>query len=472
MIIGREQEIQLLKDCYNDEYSQFVVVYGRRRVGKTFLVRETFNYKFTFQHSGISNAPKQIQLSEWQKSLEAGGLKVTEPIGNWFDAFTQLARLINKSRSKRKVLFIDELPWMDTQGSRFVSALEHFWNSYCTARKDIMLIVCGSATSWIVNKIVHNHGGLHNRINQRINLKPFSLHECEQYAKARHLPWQRRQLLECYMVMGGIPYYWSLLKKGFSVAQNIDRLFFDADGELRDEFSALYNSLFRKPDNYLTVITALGKKKAGLTRKEILEATGLEDNGNLSTVLKDLEHCGFIRQYNQIGRSVKEALYQLIDFYTLFFFKNIDDNRRGDESSWSKAVGSSKYNNWCGLAFERVCLAHSRQIKYALSIGGVATTEYSWIAPHNADQPGVQIDLLIDRADHAINLCEIKYCATEYLIDQDEEHKLLARRERFIRDTGTDKAIYPTLITTKGVTQNSHSDIIQNVVTADDLFAK
>jgi hypothetical protein len=471
MIIGREKEIQQLREAYNDEYSQFVVVYGRRRVGKTFLVRETFDYKFTFQHTGIANASKGIQLEEWRNSLEKHGLKTDKTPKTWLEAFSLLDDLIRKSRAKRKVIFIDELPWMDTQASNFVPALEHFWNGYASARKDVLLVVCGSATSWIVDKIIHNHGGLHNRLNLKINLRQFTLHECELYAKSRKLVMQHRQLLECYMVMGGIPFYWSLLKREMSLPQNIDAIFFSEDGELNNEFDALYHSLFRRPEAYITVINTLGKKRIGMSREEIVRESGLEENGKLSIVLKDLENCGFIRKYNQIGKVTKNAIYQLVDFYTLFYFKFIQENKRQDPFFWSKNIGSILYNNWCGLAFERVCLAHIPQIKHALSIGGVSSNEYSWFTRKTENRPGAQIDLLLDRNDETINICEIKYTSSgKFTMTGEEEQKVLYRRECFQEDTRTTKAIHLTLITTYGLFPNTHADIFQNVVTADDLF--
>lgn len=471
MIIGREKEIQQLHEAYNDEYSQFVVVYGRRRVGKTFLVREAFNYKFTFQHTGIANAPKNIQLEEWKNSLSKHGLNVTKTPRTWFEAFSLLDDLIRKSRARRKVIFIDELPWMDTQGGNFVPALEHYWNAYASARKDVLLVVCGSATSWIVDKILHNHGGLHNRLNLKINLRQFTLHECELYSRSRKLGMQQRQLLECYMVMGGIPFYWSLLKRERSLPQNIDALFFAEDGELRDEFDALYRSLFRNPEPYITVINTLGKRRMGMTREEIVCLGGLTENGRLSAVLKDLEHCGFIRKYNQIGKIKKDAIYQLVDFYTLFYFQFIQENRHHDPAFWSKSIGSSLYSNWCGLAFERVCLAHIPQIKQALGIGGVASEEYSWFVRGTDERPGAQIDLLIDRNDGTINICEIKYTAAgDYILTAAEEEKLLNRRECFLTVTHTAKDIHLTLLTTHGLSRNAHADVFQNVVTADAFF--
>ncbi|MBQ5724376.1 MAG: AAA family ATPase [Muribaculaceae bacterium] len=472
MLIGREKELKLLREAYDNEYSQFVVVYGRRRVGKTFLVREAFNYKFTFQHSGIANTSKHTQLEEWGKSLQKQGLKLKTSPKNWMEAFSLLDDLICKSRAKRKVVFIDELPWMDTQGSGFIPALEHFWNAYASARKDVLLIVCGSATSWIVDKLIHNHGGLHNRINKKINLRQFTLHECELYAKSRKLSMQHRQILECYMIMGGIPYYWSLLRKDLSLPQNIDSIFFSEDGDLNNEFDALYRALFKKPEAYIEVINALGKKRIGMTRDEISLTTNLAPNGALTTILKNLEYCGFIRKYHQIGKLTKDAIYQLVDFYTLFYFKFILENKRHDPNFWTKNAGSVLYNNWCGLAFERVCFAHIPQIKQALGIGGVVTNEYTWFVRKTDNLPGAQIDLLLDRGDSTINICEIKYTiSSEYSLNEEEEIKILNRRERFIQETKTTKAVHLTLITTRGLMHNSHSDIFQNVIVADSLFS-
>ena len=239
MIIGREKEIERLTEAYESDMPQFVAVYGRRRVGKTFLIRETFKGKLLFQHSGLANSDKKQQLQAWVDSLKDAGVKITDFPKSWIDAFSLLKRLINNSKKKKKVIFIDELPWIDTQHSGFLSALEYFWNAWASARNDVMLIVCGSATSWIINKLIRNHGGLHNRVTMRIKLSPFSLHECALFSDSNHLNLTQRQILEHYMVLGGIPFYWSFLEKGRSAAQNINALF-AADGVLSDEFIELY----------------------------------------------------------------------------------------------------------------------------------------------------------------------------------------------------------------------------------------
>jgi len=448
----------------------FVAVYGRRRVGKTYLIRETFNNRFTFYHTGLAKSTMSKQLAAWRLSLREYGLKKATLPRTWLDAFDDLKEIIRQSDEKKKIIFIDELPWIDTQRSGFIPALENFWNGWASARKDVVLVVCGSATSWIINKILKNKGGLHNRVNTKIHLQPFTLHECERYAAHRKLVMNRRQIMECYMIMGGIPFYWSKLERGISMAQNIDNLFFNPDGELHDEFDELYASLFKNPDPYITVVQTLGKKRTGMTRDEIIAAGGLQDNGRLSEILQDLEACGFIRRYSNFGLKSKQAVFQLIDSYTLFHYRFIQENRGGDENFWSRQTGSPLYYNWCGLAFERLCLLHLPQVKEALGILGTVSRVCSWYQTSTPERKGVQIDLIVDRDDGVIDLCEMKYTKEPYEMTSEEEQKIQYRRSSLITATGTEKAVHLVLISANGVKENAYSDEFQSIITADALF--
>ena len=472
MMIGRIDEQRRLREAFESEYSEFVAVFGRRRVGKTFLVREQFHNKFTFQHTGLARKSTREQLQSFQLSLRRQGYTKAPLPGNWIEAFDMLKDLIEWSKDRRKVVFIDEMPWMDAPRSSFLPALENFWNSFASARKDVVLIACGSATSWIVRKLLKNKRGLHNRITYRIHLQPFTLNECEQYAKQRKLGMSRLQLMEGYMALGGIPYYWSLLDKSKSLAQNIDRLFFSKDGELKGEYYELYASLFNHPEKYVAVIETLGKKRSGLSREEIIKEGKLESNGKLSEILEDLENCGFIRKYNMIGMKSKGALYQLIDCYTLFYFRFIQNNNSNDEHFWSKSIGTGEYNSWCGLAFERLCLLHSRQIKTKLGISGIISSEYAWWTDQKDGKRGAQIDLLIDRNDGVINLCEMKYTKVPFQIDASYEANLLNKRARFIEATQTRKAVHITMVSSQGLERNAYADEIQSEVSGGDLFAE
>lgn len=337
-------------------------------------------------------------------------------------------------------------------------------------RKDIVLIICGSATSWIINKVINDHGGLHNRVTQRIALQPFTLRECEMFAQNRGLEMSRYQIAECYMVLGGIPFYWSMLEKGLSLAQNIDKIFFAKNGKLSNEFNLLYASLFKSPEQYIDVVTALGRKKVGMTREEIMNAIDKPSNGTLSKVLDELEYCGFIRKYSGYGKKTKQAIYQLVDNYTLFYFKFIQQNKNNDEHFWSVSIDSAAHRVWSGLAFERLCMAHIQQIKAGLGISGVLSNIYSWRKAADENGNGAQIDLLIDRNDQVINVCEMKYSMSEFTIDADYERELRNKKSAFIETTKTRKAVHLTMVTTYGVRQNSHSGVVQSEITLEDLF--
>nr|MBQ5605162.1 AAA family ATPase [Bacteroidales bacterium] len=471
MIIGRKEEQQILHSAVQSDNSEFVAVYGRRRVGKTYLIRETFGYKFTFQHTGLAKGNTKEQLFSFAISLRDAGYDDCPIPKSWLEAFSLLSAYLKNSTDEKKIVFLDELPWMDTPRSNFISAFEHFWNGWASARKDIVLIICGSATSWIINKVINDHGGLHNRVTKQIALQPFTLKECEMFAQSKGLEMSRYQLAECYMVLGGIPYYWSLLEKGLSFAQNIDKIIFAKNGKLSNEFNQLYASLFKSPEQYIDIVTALGKKKAGMTREEIIVATDKYSNGALSKVLDELEYCGFIRKYNGFGKKSKQAIYQLIDNYTLFYFKFIRQNENNDEHFWSASIDSAMHRAWSGLAFERLCMAHMQQIKAALGIAGVLSNVYSWRKEADETSDGAQIDLLIDRKDQVINLCEMKYSLSEYVIDAEYEQKLRNKKSIFIDTTNTRKAVHLTMVTTFGIKANAHSGIVQNEITLEDLFS-
>ena len=471
MIIGRKEEQQILRSAVQSENSEFVAVYGRRRVGKTYLIRETFGYKFTFQHTGLAKGNTKEQLFSFAISLRDAGYDDCPIPKSWLEAFSLLSTYLKNSTDEKKIVFLDELPWMDTPRSNFISAFEHFWNGWASARKDIVLIICGSATSWIINKVINDHGGLHNRVTKQIALQPFTLKECEMFAQSKGLEMSRYQLAECYMVFGGIPYYWSLLEKGLSLAQNIDKIIFAKNGKLSNEFDQLYASLFKSPEQYIDIVTALGKKKVGMTREEIIAATDKYSNGALSKVLDELEYCGFIRKYNGFDKKSKQAIYQLIDNYTLFYFKFIQQNENNDEHFWSASIDSAMHRAWSGLAFERLCMAHTQRIKAALGIAGVLSNVYSWRKEADETSDGAQIDLLIDRKDQVINLCEMKYSLSEYIIDAEYEQKLRNKKSVFIDTTNTRKAVHLTMVTTFGIKVNAHSGIVQNEITLEDLFS-
>lgn len=472
MLIGRKRQQKLLYSLLESEESEFVAIYGRRRVGKTYLIRETFSNQITFQHTGLQNVDRKGQLKEFGRSLQLAGMSKVPRLSDWSDAFFALSQFLQSRPEGKKVVFIDELPWMDTPKSNLVAALDHFWNGWATTRKDIVLIICGSATSWIISKIVKNYGGLHNRLTRLISLKPFSLHECEQFAVANNLGMSRRNILDAYMILGGIPYYWKFLQREYSWAQNIDMLFFQESSPLQNEFKALYASLFRNPQPYIDIITSLGTKKAGMSRTEIINATQLDIGGQLTTILEELEQCDFIRSFHAIGKKKKEVTYQLIDNFTLFYFQFMARQTTKASNYWSRTINQPQFHTWSGLAYERVCLQHIEQIKQAIGISGIVSNVYSWqYIPKNKDEKGTQIDMLIDRDDRTINLCEIKYSQGEYEMTEAYAKALQDKLSVFQNVTKTKKGVSLLMITSYGVKRNPWANDIHIQLTMDDLFA-
>ncbi|MEI8271072.1 MAG: ATP-binding protein [Paludibacter sp.] len=467
-IIGRTEQKAKLDAYVSGDNSEFVVVYGRRRVGKTFLIREYLGNKFDFHITGLANAGNKEQLINFHAAIQKYSPTTDAFADSWYKAFQQLIDLLEHSASARKIIFIDELPWLDTPKSGFLSAFEHFWNDWASARKDILLIVCGSATSWITGKLLNNKGGLHNRVTRKMSIAPFTLKECEEYLISKKISLNRYQIVESYMILGGIPFYLSLFEKGMSLAQNIDNLFFKESGELRNEFNNLYASLFKNHENYVKVVEALAKKAKGLSREEILTLTKLSDGGSLSKILMELEVCKFIRKYNAMDKKKKDGLYQLTDFYTLFYFKYIQKNEYNDPHFWSASIDSAQHKAWSGYAFEQVCLEHIEQIKRKLGISGVQCKTASWRS--NSAETGAQIDLLIERKDQIINLCEMKYSTDVFSIDKSYDLTLRNKIGAFRQESKTRKAVHLTMVTTYGIKQNEYAGMIQNEVVMDDLF--
>ncbi len=473
MLIGRSKQQEELRALVESRESQFCAIYGRRRIGKTYLVRETFNYHFTFQHTGLADQPLKKQLSSFRDSLISAGAPKQSVPKNWSEAFTALQTFLQNSEDKKKIIFIDELSWIDTPKSGFVSALEHFWNAWATARKeqDIVLIVCGSSTSWITNKIINNHGGLHNRLTCTIHLEPFTLSECEKFAKTAQLGFSRTDIANAYMIFGGVPFYWSLLKRTESLPQNIDRLFFDKDAKLKYEYREMFASLFKDPSLHLKVLEELCKKKAGLTREQLAQSPDLKNDGTLTKILEELEQCGFIQRYHKIGQEKKGALFQIIDNFVLFHFKFLATNKNIDKQFWSKSLNTAPLNTWYGLAFERLCLQHIDQIKNALGISGILTNTASWFSKASDGNDGAQIDLVIDRNDGIIDICEMKYCRDKYSLDKKSYENLKNKRGTFESNTKTRKAVQIVLISSFGAQHNAYyNELVHQEITLDDLF--
>lgn len=468
-LVGRQVEVEMLRKVTATESPEFIAVYGRRRIGKTFLIRQFFQNQFCFYMTGAANVSMHQQLNNFHHALHQFSTSKFEKPSTWFEAFHMLQKHIESAKGSKKIIFLDELPWLDTPRSQFVQALEYFWNSFGANQKGVKLVVSGSAASWMLNKLIRNTGGLHNRITCRIALEPFNLQETEIFLKKKGVQLDRYQLIQIYAVMGGVPYYLNAVEAGKSAAQIIDQVCFSPQGLLKGEYHQLYTSLFKNADHHMAIVEALSVKARGLSREEILQESRLPNGGKFTNTLSELEASGFIKKYAPFHKIQRGSLYQLTDPYTLFYHKFIKNSKASGQNTWINKLESSTYRAWSGYAFEYICLSHIQQIKKALGISGVYTEISSW--SDKSDEGGAQIDLLIDRKDGIINVCEAKYANAPYNISKDYAQKLRNKIQTFKQLSATRKSVFLVMITTFGIKDNQHSlGLVQNSLSLEDLF--
>lgn len=476
IIIGREKEIEELERRYRSNRPEFIAVYGRRRVGKTFLINEVMRDNIVFHHTGLSPYDRKRkvtlkdQLQNFYFSLIRHGMEGCNPPKSWLEAFFMLEQLLeHRDNGTRQVVFIDELPWMDTPKSGFLTALEAFWNGWGNARHNLCLVVCGSAASWMLDSLINNKGGLYGRLTCEIHLSPFTLNECERFFVSRGIKLSRYNITQAYMILGGIPFYLDCFDPSLSLAQNIDRLFFNPKAKLGDEFDRLFSSVFDHAQACMEIVRVLGQRHAGYTREEIAEKTGINPNGDFTALLKALIASDFVKKYVPYGTSKREPHYKLSDCFCWFWLHFKEKLNSTETDYWEHHLKEQEIASWRGIAFEEVCLQHVRQIKTALQIAGVASSESALVVKGQGENDGMQIDLLIDRADDVVNACEMKFNKTAISITKDYADKLT---ERFstLEEANPDKTFHLTLVSTAPLKTNKYSDIFTSKITIDDLF--
>jgi predicted AAA+ superfamily ATPase len=474
-LIGREEEAKRLKKALHSKGAELIAVYGRRRVGKTFLIRTIFQDHLAFEFSGVHAATMKEQLLNFSFALKDA---IKSPVdlavpANWVAAFQTLRNFLEpKIMTKKTVVFFDEFPWIHTQKSNFLRAFDHFWNSWASKYPTLTVVICGSAASWMLQHVLNNKGGLHNRVTLHLRILPFSLKEAAHYLESRKVKLNYYQLLQVYMALGGIPYYLKFIEKSESAAQAIDRLFFARQAPMKGEFTNLYGALFDNPAHHEAVIRALAKMSKGLSRTEIIAATSLSTGGTVTKVLSELEESGFITVYIPFEKTANDAHFKLTDEYSLFYLKFLDKSRVTGSGTWVALSESASYRSWTGYAFEAICFKHIQQIKTAL--GPIAYAEESvwrFVPPNGVKETGAQIDLLLDRRDDTINLCEIKFSKDPFIITKAYARDLEQKRTVFKEKTKTRKNVHLTLITTYGVVKNEYSkSLLQSDITMEALF--
>lgn len=473
-IIGRLAEQEILSYRLSTQDPELIAIYGRRRVGKTYLVRTFYADNIVFEFSGIHQTSTKKQLENFSEALQmvTGSVWELAAPKNWLKAFTMLSKYLNSLPvEKAAVVFFDEFPWIDTPKSGFLQAFDHWWNIFASRKPNLKVVICGSAASWMINKIINDRGGLHNRVTQTIRLLPFTLLETQDFLKSKGVILDHYSQVQLYMAFGGIPHYLRNILPGQSTAQIIDRLCFAKDGPLKMEFKILYKALFANSSHHEAVMRALADKGSGLTRNEIIEACGFTSGGTTTQILEELEESGFITPYIPFEKKTYESIYKLSDEYTLFYFKFIEHAKDKLEGAWLRKFGTPTYLTWCGLAFESVCQKHVLQIRRKLGIEGVLTNTSTWRHTGDKGERGAQIELLLERQDRCINICEIKFTNDLFVMDKNYSTDLNRKVNVFREVTGTNKTLFLTLITTFGAMKNEYYlGQVQAEVLMEDLF--
>lgn len=466
-IVSREPEKIILNSMLKSGRPEFLAIYGRRRVGKTFLINEYFKKKKCayFKITGQQKGAYKTQLKHFADSVQ--NLLELEfeikPPDNWDDAFRDLTKHIKKIREP-VILFFDELPWLVTSRSGLLPAMFYQWNTEWVYMNNVKLVVCGSATSWMLKNIVHGKGGKHSRLTQRINLQPFSLSESKQFLRHKRIKLDDYQLTTLYMALGGIPKYLELVNPGESATQAIDRICFE--GLLLDEFDDLFDSLFKQPEYYEAVIRYLAEHPSGVSYNELAKAVKQSSGGVFTGRLYELAQTSFIQEFTPYGMKTK-PYYRISDEYSFFYLTWIYGKKTAIQHVtryWSKQSKTQAAISWKGNTFEIVCLKHITEIIKILDLGDYVTWVGGWryvpSASNNTsnNEKGAQIDLLIERSDNAITLCEIKFYSDQFSISKDYAKKLKDKIQVFRERTKTKKQIFLCLITSHGMKPNKYSN--------------
>ena len=476
-IIGRRDEIKSLERFMKSTKSEFVAIYGRRRVGKSYLVEEVYRGKIVFRAIGAyikdsdSKTYREVQLTHFYESLLDSGMSDDAPRPTcWREAFRLLRKYLEGIRSKRRIIFLDELPWLaGPQSSEMITELGYFWNSWADRQRNILLVVCGSATSWMLDNVIRDYGGLHGRLTATMRLLPFTLCESEQYFKRHGFHLSRYEIAVAYMAFGGIPYYLDRLDKEKNLTENIDDFYF-RDERIHQEFKDVYAGLYATSERYVEVVKTLGRQFYGMTRHELAAAIGIESGGTFSKILENLHESGIIREYPRYGKERVETVYQLKDFFSMFYMHFIH-GKAGDSSGWRTVQRTPVFYTWAGNTFEMLCIEHLPQIKEKLRIATV-NRNYCWRckAP---DGTVSQVDLVMEwtgeRTDH---LCEMKFSEHAFTIDKQYEKNLACKIDAFINSRQHVKthSVQLVMVTSNGILRNEHSKDVNQEVTLDDLF--
>jgi AAA+ ATPase superfamily predicted ATPase len=470
--IAREKEAHILDRLWDSTEAELVALYGRRRVGKTFLVRSILGQRIPFfELTGVKDGSTRLQLDNFAKVLSRvfyPGISVAPP-KTWHQAFDMLVAAIDaRPPDEKTTIFLDELPWLASPRSGLLQALDHAWNAELSRRPKVRLIACGSAASWMMKNVINAKGGLYNRVTRRVHLRPFSMLEAAAYLKSRGVRFTPMQMITTYLALGGVPYYLRLIEPELSAMQALHAVCLAPEAPLSDEFDRVFASLFEHDHEHQKIVKELAKHRYGVERKKLVKLLGKRSGGRLSNRMTELEASGFIRAFTPYGKDTRDTYYRLVDEFTLFCLRwMIPVTRKGGgytASGWQSQIRQPSWHSWAGYAFEGVCLKHADVLQDLLAFSEVPSQVGTWrhVPRGGRDGNGAQIDLLYDRDDGVLSLCEVKYRDGEYALDRGAARSLMHKLDVFQRRMKPRKRISLSLITSGSFRPNAWSqDLIE-----------
>jgi len=489
-IIARKKEKKVLADILWSKSAELLAIYGRRRVGKTFLVRnffESLDNVIYFEMAGQKQesgeyAPLKYQLGNFKYQFERTFSKEIQVPQSWQEAFNILKKEVDRfdDANVKLILFFDELPWLCSPKSGFFEALDQAWNTSFERQHNVKVIVCGSAASWMLKKIVHAKAGFSRRITHKIQLPPFSLKETKEYLTFKGFDLSLMSIAEIYMIFGGIPYYLNFMNPHKSIYQNIEDECFDISGRLVDEYHLVFDSLFNHSNNHKKIVEFIASRQKGVLLKELTKQFSSLKGGSLSRIIDNLVGSSFIKKTAPLYNEKKGTTYRIIDEYILFYLKWIKSAPQSIIESpntlyFQSIAQKNAYSSWKGFAFERLCLKHEYQIRKALGIHKILTMPSMVYFYDEQGKRSSQIDLLFERADRVITICEMKYSETEYSLKKSDIKSMMHKKKDLRRYLSAKKKgqkdIHICYITSNGVKHNQNFYELQpSVLHLNDLF--
>jgi AAA+ ATPase superfamily predicted ATPase len=463
--IGRKVEIAQLTALIDLPRPSIAVIYGRRRVGKSELIRHVTQGKNVLSFEGLEGQPKHKQIKNFLFQLSAQSNIREKNISDWPDALILLRTL---TQDGQWIIILDEFQWMANYQNELVSVIKMIWEKYLSQNPDLTLILCGSIASFMKSKVLKS-SALYGRTDYELNLHELNLSEISEFFPGKGSD----EVIDTAMLVGGIPKYLELISEYPSLYDALEPLAFSQDGFFKTEYDRLFASHFGKKPIFMKIIQTLATNPYGLTTGKLAKEMQVASGGTLCHQLDDLESAGFLHSIIPFDKPEGSKLrkYILMDAYVRFYHSIIRGSMKETtppNTQFHAIMSSPRYAAWAGMAFEFLCMRHHKEISRILGFHGIPYTAGPFFQRKTLDTPGVQIDLLFERSDKILVLCEMKYLLASVpgdIIDQ-VNRKVSALQEKY-----PGRTILKVLLTKTGSTETvAKKGYFFRIIRADELI--